>query len=132
MARSGFNQIDVIEAFRFISKYLDDLLNIDNLYFEQMIGQVYPTEIQLNKANSFDADASFSGLDLSISNGIVSSKIYDKRHYFNFKIVHFPYLDGDAPRSPSYGVYISYIFVLREYVLMLVTTKETNFRLPSY
>ena len=38
---------------------------------------------------------------------IVSSKIYDKRDDFNFEIVNFPFLDGDVPRSPSYGVYIS-------------------------
>ena len=44
---------------------------------------------------------------LSIANGIVSSKIYDKRDYFNFEIVNFPFLYGDVPRSPSYGVYIS-------------------------
>ena len=45
-------------------------------------------------------------LDLSITNGIVSSKIYDKRDDFNFEIVNFLFLDGDVPRSPSYGVYI--------------------------
>ena len=44
---------------------------------------------------------------MSITNGIVSSKIYDKRGEFNFEIVKFPFLDGDDPRSPSYGVYIS-------------------------
>ena len=44
---------------------------------------------------------------MSITNGIVSSKIYDKRDDFNFKIVIFPFLDGDVPRSASYGVYIS-------------------------
>ena len=44
---------------------------------------------------------------MSITNGIVSSKIYDKRNDFNFKIVNFPFFDGDVPRSPSYGVYIS-------------------------
>ena len=44
---------------------------------------------------------------MSITNGIVSSKIYDKRSDFNFEIVNFPFLDGDVPRSPSHGVYIS-------------------------
>ena len=43
---------------------------------------------------------------MSITNGIVSSKIYDKRDDFNFEIVIFPFLNGDVPRSPSYGVYI--------------------------
>ena len=41
------------------------------------------------------------------SNGFVSSKIYDKRDDFDFDIVNFPFLDGDVPRSTSYGVYIS-------------------------
>ena len=67
-----------------------------------MVGQIYPTELQLNKANSSDTEAPFLDLNLSITNGIVSSKIYD-----NFEIVNFPFLDGDVSRSPSYGVYIS-------------------------
>ena len=72
-----------------------------------MVGQIYPTELQLNKANSFDTEAPFLDLNLSITNGIVSSKIYDKRDDFNFEIVNFPLLDGDVLCSPSYGVYIS-------------------------
>ena len=100
-------QTDIIEAFNSTSRYLDDLLNIDNPYFEQMVGQIYPTELQLNKANSSDTEAPFLDLNLSITNGIVSSKIYDKRDDFNFEIVNFPFLDRDVPRSPSYGVYIS-------------------------
>ena len=72
-----------------------------------MSGQIYPTELQLNKANSSDTEAWFFDLNLSITNDIVSSKIYDKRDEFNFEIVNFPFLDGDVPRSPSYGVYIS-------------------------
>ena len=46
-------------------------------------------------------------MHLSISNDIVSTKIYDKRDDFDFEIVNFPFLDGDVPRSTSYGVYIS-------------------------
>ena len=73
------NKVDIIEAFNSTSRYLDDLLNIDNPYFEQMVGQIYPTELQLNKANSSDTEAPFLDLNLSITNGIVvSSKIYDK------------------------------------------------------
>ena len=65
-------------------------------------------------------------LDMSITNGIVSSKIYDKRDDFNFEKVNFPFLDGDVPRCPSYGVYISQQIGFKECVLMLMTsTKET-------
>ena len=49
----------------------------------------------------------FSDLDLSITNGIVSSKINDKWDGFHFEKVNFSFLDGDVPRFPSYGVYIS-------------------------
>ena len=51
-----------------------------------MVGQIYPTELQLNKANSFDTDAPFLDLNLSKTNDIVSSKIYDKPFYFNFEL----------------------------------------------
>ena len=104
---SDYNQADIIEAFNSTSRYLEDLLNIDNPYFEGMVNQIYPLELQLNKANTSDAEAPFLDLHLSISNGFVSSKIYDKRDYFDFDIVNLPFLDGDVPRRPSYGVYIS-------------------------
>ena len=107
LSLSDINQTDIIEAFNSTSRYLDDLLNIDNPYFEQRVGQIYPTELQLNKANSSDTEAPFLDLNISITNGIVSSKIYDKRDEFIFEIVNFPFLDGDVPRSPSYGVYNS-------------------------
>ena len=50
-----------------------------------MVGQIHPTELQLNKANSSDTEAPFLDLNLSITNGTVSSKIYDKRDDFNFE-----------------------------------------------
>ena len=101
------NQTDIIEAFNSASRYLDDLLNIDNPYFEHMVGQIYPNKLQVNKSNSADTEAPSLYLDLSITNDIVSSKIYDKRDDFSFENVNFPFFDGDVPHSPSYGVYIS-------------------------
>ena len=104
---SDVKQAEIIEAFKSTFRYLDDLLNIDNPYFEGMVNRIYPPELQLNKANTSDTEAPFLDLHLSISNGFVSSKIYDKRDDFDFDIVNFPFLDGDVPRSTSYGVYIS-------------------------
>ena len=101
------NQSDVIEAFNSTSRYLDDLLNIDNDFFDSMVNRIYPSELQLNKANVSDTEASFLDLHLSILDGSVKTKIYDKRDDFDFDIVSFPFLDGDVPRSTSYGVYIS-------------------------
>ena len=60
------------------SRYLDDLLNIDNPYFEGMVGRIYQPELHLNNANASETEAPFLDLHLSISNGFVSSKIYDK------------------------------------------------------
>ena len=72
-----------------------------------MVCQIYPSELQLNKANTSDTEASFLDLHLSISNKTVSTKIYDKRDDFNFELVNFLILGGDVPRFTSYGVYIS-------------------------
>ena len=88
---SDNNQTDIIKAFNSTSTYLDDLLYIDNPYLEQMVGKIYPTELQLNNANSFDTEAPFLDLNLSITKGLVSSKICEKRDDFNFEIVNLSY-----------------------------------------
>ena len=63
-------------------------IDIDNPYFEGMVNQIYPSKLQLNKANASDTEAPFLDLHLSISNGFVSSKIYDKRDDFDFDIYY--------------------------------------------
>ena len=100
------NQANVIEAFNSTSRYLDDLLYTDDPYFEGMVNQIYPPELQLNKANTSYTKAPFLDLHLSVANGFVSSKIYDKRD--DFDIVNFPFLDCDVPRRASYGVFATY------------------------
>ena len=71
MSLSEDNQSGVIEAFNSTSRYLDDLLNIDNNFFDSMVNRIYPSELQLNKANVSDAEAAFFDLHLSISDGFV-------------------------------------------------------------
>ena len=90
------NQADVIEAFSSTSRYLDDLLNIDKPYFESMVHQICPPELQLNKANTTDTEAPVVDLHLSIANG-----------FFRLRFMINAFLDGDVPRRGSYGVYIS-------------------------
>ena len=89
MSLSDDKLADVIDAFNTTSRYLDDILNINNVYFDNMVSQIYPSELQLNKANASDTEAAFLDLHLSISNDIVSTKIYDKRDNFDFEIVIF-------------------------------------------
>ena len=106
MSLSDDKQADVIDAFNTTSRYLDNILNIYNVYFYNMVSQIYPSELQVNKANTSDTEAAFLDFHLSISNDIVSTKNYDKRDDFDIEIVNFPFLDGDVPHSISYGVYI--------------------------
>ena len=96
MSLSDGKQADVIDKFNTKTRYLDGILNINN---DNMVSQIYPSGFQLNKANTSDKDVACLDLHLSISN--------DNRDDFVFEIVYFQVLDGDVPRSTSYGVYIS-------------------------
>ena len=80
-------------SFNSTSRYLDDLLNIDNTLFDSMVNHIYPSELQLHKANVSNTEASFLDLPLTY-----------KRDDFDLDIVNFSFLDGDVPRSTSYGV----------------------------
>ena len=105
LSLSDDNQSEVMEAFKSASKYLDDLLNIDNNFFDSMVNHIYPSELQLSVA---DTDASLLlDLHLSISSGFVRTKLIDKRDDFEFFFLNFPFLDTDVHRSTSYGVYVS-------------------------
>ena len=107
MSLSDDKQADVIDALKTTSRYLDDILNSRYVYFDNIVSQIYPSELQLNTSNTTDTEPAFLDLHLSISNDIVSTKIYNKRDNFDFEIVNFPLLDGDVPHSTTYGVYIS-------------------------
>ena len=104
---SDGRRADVIDAFNTASRYLDNILNINNVYFDNMVGQVCPSGLQLSGANASGAEAAFLDLHLSNSNDIVSAKIYDKRGGFGFEVVSFPFLDGGVLCSASCGVCVS-------------------------
>ena len=91
MSLSDDKQANVIVAFNTTSRYWDDILNIHNVYFDNMVNQIYHSELQRNEANTSDTEAAFLDLHLSISNNIVSTKIYNKRADFDFEIVNFPF-----------------------------------------
>ena len=56
---------------------------LNNINFDNMVIQNYPTHLQLNKADISDTQDSF----VSILNDIVSTNKYDKRANFDFEIV---------------------------------------------
>ena len=105
MTLSDDKQADIIDAFNTTYRYLDGILNINNVYFDKMVSQIYPSGLQLNKAYTSDTKAAFLDLHLSISYDIVTAKIYDKHDVFDLEFVNFPFLD--VPRSTSYGVFTS-------------------------
>ena len=71
------------------------------------IPDIYPAELQLNKANTSAKEASFLDLNIKVIGSDIHTSVYDKRDDFGFPIVNFPWLSGDVPRLPSYGIYIS-------------------------
>ena len=101
------SKTDLIDKFNNTYRYLDDIFSVNNSDFYKYTSEIYPKELTLNKANNNSLKCPFLDLDVSISQGKISTKIYDKRDDFSFPIVNFPFLDGDVPLAPSYGVYIS-------------------------
>ena len=71
MSLSREKQSEVIEAFSSMSKYLDDLLNSDNYYFDGLISHIYPSEFQVSRANSSETKAPFLDMYLSILDGLL-------------------------------------------------------------
>ena len=87
-----------------------------------MVNQIYPHDLQLNKANISDTEAPFLDLHLSVANGFVSSKFIVSA--MTFDIVDFPFFDGDVPRRASYGVYISQLIKpASNFVLLIVPSR---------
>ena len=94
MSLSDDKQADNIDAFNTTIRYLDTILNINNVYFYTIVSQIYPLELQLHKANTSNTEFAFIDLHFSISSDIVSTKIYDKRDDFDFEILNFPFFSA--------------------------------------
>ena len=81
------------------SRYLDDIFTIDYPEFVKHISDIYPTELQLNKANCSDKETSFLDLNINVIGSDVHTSVYEKRENFGFPIVDFP-LQSDNIPSP--------------------------------
>ena len=73
MSLANDKHADNIDAFNTTTRYLHDILSINNVYFDNMVSKIYPSEIQLDKANTSDTEDAFLDMHLSISNDIVST-----------------------------------------------------------
>ena len=89
---------DLKDMFDYTSRYLDDIFNVDNPEFDKYIPDIYPAELQLDKANTSDKETSFLNLNIKGIGSDIYTSVYDKRDDFVFPIVNFPWLTGDSNR----------------------------------
>ena len=118
MYLSGDEQTHVIDAFNTTSRYLDDILNINNIYFDKIVSQIYPSELLLNKANTSETEAAFLALQFTISNDIVSTKIYDERDDVDlvmFLVLH-----------PMESISLNSFVLLQHLAILLTSTLAIN------
>ena len=101
-------KIHEARAFNFTYRYIDDVLSINNSRFAEFLPLKYPPELEVKETTDTASSASFLDLYLEFDDsGQLSTKIYDKRDDFNFKIINFPNMCSNIPASPAYVVYIS-------------------------
>ena len=115
LIRSGIHTVfalnwkeKIASQFNFTYRYIDDVLSINNLDFENYLGQMYPAELEIKNTTESNTSASYLDLLLSIeSDGQLRTSLYDKRDDFNFHITNFPFLSSNIPASTAYGIIIS-------------------------
>jgi hypothetical protein len=95
-------------SFNFTFRYIDDVRSLNNSRFGDFVDRIYPIELEIKDTTDTYRSASYLDLHLKIdSEGQLRTKLYDKRDYFNFPIVYFPFICSNIPAAPAYGVYIS-------------------------
>ena len=80
-------RFDLIYMINDTSRYLDDIFTIDNPEFEKLISDIYPAELQLNKANTSDKETYLKLLNIKVIGSYIHTSVYDKRDDFGFPIV---------------------------------------------
>ena len=101
------NNWHVLKHFRSCSRYIDDLLMINNGdLMKKYMNDIYPKELVLVPDDTNGKSCPFLDLQVTITDSIISTSIYDKRDAFDFPIVNFPTLTGNIPKKSSYGVFV--------------------------
>ena len=102
----------IVEFLRHCSRYIDDLFipNGTKQIADIVCNRIYPLELQIVQTNVKNSSSTFLDLDVSVNNGVFSSKLYDKRRDFHFKVVSFPHLKANIPQSPAYGIFIGEVY----------------------
>ena len=101
-------KIHEARAFNFTYRYINDVLSSNNSIFPEFLPLIYPPELEVKEATATASSVSFLDIYPEFDDsGEFSTKIYDKRDDFNFKIINFSNMCSNIPASPAYGVYIS-------------------------
>jgi hypothetical protein len=101
-------KIHEARSFNFTYRYIDDVLSINNSRFAEFLPLIYLPELEVKETTYIASFASFLDLYHKFDDsGQLSTKSYDKRNDFNFKIINLPNMCSNIPASPTYGVYIS-------------------------
>ena len=122
---------DLIDMFYDTFLNLDDIFTIDNPEFEKYIPNIYQAELQLNKANTLDKKNSFLDLNIKLIGSDIHTSVYDKRDDFKFPSINFPWLIGDVPRLPSYGIYISQLVRFARCCTSILDFHSKNLQITS-
>ena len=83
------------------------MLSLNNKKCNDHVDRIYPPELEIKDTTYSSTSAAY--LDLYLrhdKHGQLTTKLYDKRDYFDFPIVNFPFLDSNIPASPTYGIYM--------------------------
>ena len=101
------NKTDFLKKFDFCSRYIDDVLCINNdELMDEVMTDVYPSELSLTSDNAI-IKSNYLDLSLEIKNNKIHTSLFDKRDAFNFTIVNFPNVSGNIPEKQSYAVFTS-------------------------
>ena len=87
------------KAFNLTSRYIDDLISINNPRFKQFLKDIYPEELVVSETSDSRNAVSYLDLLINISNGDLVCSIFDKRSAFDFDFS----ISGNIPTAPAYG-----------------------------
>jgi hypothetical protein len=105
-------KIHEARAFNFTYRYIDDILSINNSRFAEFLPLIYPSELEVKDTTDTASSASFLGLYLEFDeSGQLTTKIYDKRDDFNFKIINFLNMRSNIPASPAYALWCLHLAI---------------------
>ena len=97
------NEKKLARSFNFTFHYIDNVFSLNNSRFGDIADRIYPIELEIKDTTDTDTSASYLDLHLEIdSEGRLRTKLYDKRDYFNFSIVNFPFICSNIPSAPAY------------------------------